>query len=224
MFRRVLAILLLATGCATPPTGPFVGEIRLRIHGAQDDPPRERTWLVRGPRWRQAWETSRPGTWGLYDASTGAMTIVSPSDKTFTPLQKTWADGPGYLAGAFHKVTITDRTETIAGHRCRVVLYDTVENEQREECVTTELGELGALPAVEFLGTREGREAEGLAAFRSTFGARAFALRTATIRGGVRTVDEEVVEVVAREVPEEMFVVPEGYTEQKADLGSQYKP
>jgi hypothetical protein len=121
-------------------------------------------------------------------------------------------------------VTITHREETIAGHRCRVVLYDTVENEQREECVTTELGELGGLNAVEFLGTRGGRDAEGLDAFRATFGTWAFALRTATIRGGVRTVDEEVVEVVSREVPEEMLTVPEGYREQKADLGSQYQP
>ena len=78
MRRAILLLLLLllalvAAACAHEPKGPFVGEIRLQIHARKDAPPRERTWLVRGPTWRQAWETSRPGTWGLYDASTGAM-------------------------------------------------------------------------------------------------------------------------------------------------------
>jgi hypothetical protein len=205
--KRLALLLVGALACAT---GPFEGEIHKRRPYLPGERITDDVTFVRGAMSRSAMP-GVPGYSLLSDQRTGRILLIDEKSGKREVYRAGWDDLFGYVVGGFRKVTVTDREDTVAGMRCRLVLFEVVETGLEERCLTSELGDLGYGATLEFFGrpplggTADGKEATGLADLRAAFGGRIFPLRVVSVDADDRHVNEEVVEVVPRRFDPKWF-------------------
>jgi hypothetical protein len=219
-FAPVAAAALVAAMPAAAQTA-FEGVVKYRL--TAEGSTMDVTYMTKGDRVRSEMQMQGMTVAMLMDASASTMTTVMPSERMYMTMDLSRMRERGQQqddsAATF---TATGRKETIAGHECEHYLTGTDQN--TDMCVATGLGYYLAGGAGGGRGRGPGggsslglpRPGEArMAAFRAKFKNGFFPLRLTITEGGKVTTDMVVTSIERQRLSDELFTVPEGFTEMR---------
>ena len=218
-FIPVAAAALVAVAPASAQTA-FEGVVtyRLTSEGRTVDV----TYMTKGDRARSEMTMDGMAIAMLMDARATTMTTLMPSEKMYMTMDLSRMRQRAQASDtAEQQFTATGRNETIAGHECEHYLTGTGQN--TDMCVATGLGYYLGGGAAGRRGPGSGSSSYGMprpgdtrmAAFRAKFKDGFFPLRLTVTEGGKVTTDMVVTSIERRALPDDMFTVPEGFTEMR---------
>ena len=181
----------------------FEGTVHMNLTAGKNT--HQITYTIKGSKLRFDQQIAKgPTSAGLFDVATGEITVLMPEQKMYLTM-----GAPKVGLGADTKIEETGRTETIAGYPCSEIIVR--DKKHVIEVWTTEA--LGKMPNLaEAFGNRGRRSAwENYAADKGLF-----ALRVITRdRKGKERSRLECTEVKREDVADDLFAIPEAYTQLK---------
>jgi hypothetical protein len=233
---RHIAALTLGAGlflAATAEAQGFEGTITWNLTG-DGEAPHQMKQLYKGGEVRTEMNQGGMNAVMLMDAGAKKMTMLMPERRMFMTMDLTQM-GHGMEGMAPHgdavppKLTVTGRTETIAGRTCEVYRY-------AEEAGKPETMELCAAKGMGYFMMGSGGPMGGRSPMSSLSAAAAspayaqlyrdgfFPLRVSRLEGGQAKVMMVATAIVPGSVDAAMFQVPDGYTEMKMPGGMPQRP
>ncbi|MGE3844540.1 MAG: DUF4412 domain-containing protein [Vicinamibacterales bacterium] len=192
----------------------FEGVVVLSMFGDGGKPAQELTQSIKGPMMRMDMATAGNTMSMIVNATEGTMVTLMPAQKMYMSMNmKAMAERlPGAKPATPPKITKTDETETIAGHRCEHYVIDS-ERQDMDICLARDLGAftLGLSSPMGVSRSPMPQMPPGFEQLATEFKDGAFPLKMERIDGTKKTTVMMVKTIEAKRLDAALFQVPPDY-------------
>jgi hypothetical protein len=190
----------------------FEGRITAEMSRGDDEPAAPVVILTKGAKTRMDMTANGMPMYMIMDSDAQTVTSVIPSQRMFMRMDLNMAGMANDASEPAPKITRTGRRETIAGHACEHVLFDTPDGDQMDICAARGLGFFMSGRGGPFGG---GAVPAGYEQLMKEFKEGFFPLRIETVEDGKRTTMMLVKTIETQKLAATEFEPPAGFQEMK---------